>query len=227
MSSQSSRGKRDAQYAHIGEQASEFLAAGDPVVSLEAMSRDVSGQGRGGTGPDIDALAARLRGAPPDATLSIMGKAGFSHVRLGGEACWFGTESLRQWWRGWGRERYPGAGRMMVATDPGPWGEGLQGFSDETGLALAVSFFPPGIMKWSSLGQRVFSFFSENGRAGKPRFFLSVTVDLVSPAGSAEGTVECLVTPRWRWPVGGEPGKAVGPAPSRAWNYSITPKAGK
>jgi len=47
------------------------------------------------------------------------------------------------------------------------WKLELQTLADDTGLRLAVCYFPPGTSKWNKVEHRLFSFISSNWR-GEP-----------------------------------------------------------
>ncbi|EQD70485.1 Transposase, Rhodopirellula-type, partial [mine drainage metagenome] len=58
--------------------------------------------------------------------------------------------------------------------------------ADETGLAIAVSHFPPGTSKWNKIEHRLFSFISKNWR-GKPLTSLQVIVSLIAATTTRKG----------------------------------------
>jgi len=63
--------------------------------------------------------------------------------------------------------------------------------ADETGLAIAVSHFPPGTSKWNKIEHRLFSFISQNWR-GKPLVSHEVMVNLIAATTTTTGlTVIC------------------------------------
>ncbi len=94
-----------------------------------------------------------------------------------------------------GQERYPQAKRLMITADGG----GSNGYrprlleagnprqlADETGLAIAVSHFPPGTSKWNKIEHRLFSFISKNWR-GQPLTSLQVIVSLIAGTTTRKG----------------------------------------
>ena len=44
------------------------------------------------------------------------------------------------------------------------WKHDLQGFADETGLAIMVAHHPPGTSKWNRIEHRLFAFITQNWR---------------------------------------------------------------
>jgi len=66
------------------------------------------------------------------------------------------------------------------------WKLELQRLADETGLAIAVSHFPPGTSKWNKIEHRLFSFISKNWR-GQPLTSLKVIVNLIAGTTTKKG----------------------------------------
>jgi len=79
------------------------------------------------------------------------------------------VQSIRRWWAGDGRARYPAAHRLLITADGGGsngsrrrlWKWELQRLADETGRAITVRHFPPGTSKWNKIEHRLFSFITE------------------------------------------------------------------
>jgi len=78
----------------------------------------------------------------------------------------FAVESIRRWWKDMGSVVYPNATELLIVADGGGsngsrvrlWKVELQKLSNETGLSIGVSHFPPGTSKWNKIGHRLFSF---------------------------------------------------------------------
>jgi hypothetical protein len=66
------------------------------------------------------------------------------------------------------------------------WKLELQHLADETGLAIAVTHFPPGTSKWNKIEHRLFSFISKNWR-GQPLTSLKVIVSLIAATTTRKG----------------------------------------
>jgi hypothetical protein len=62
----------------------------------------------------------------------------------------------------------------------------LQKFSNESGLEISVSHFPPGISKWNKIEHRLFAYISKNWRA-KPLISLSVMISLLGATTTITG----------------------------------------
>ena len=93
-----------------------------------------------------------------------------------------------------GQERYPNAQRLLITADGGGsngsrlrlWKIELQRLANETGLAIAVSHFPPGTSKWNKIEHRLFSFITKNWR-GQPLTSLKVIVSLIAATTTRKG----------------------------------------
>jgi hypothetical protein len=62
----------------------------------------------------------------------------------------------------------------------------LQQFSNESGLKIFVSHFPPGTSKWNKIEHRLFAYISKNWRA-KPLTSLLVIVSLIGATTTTTG----------------------------------------
>jgi len=175
---------RDAQFRYIGGRAGEFLAAGDPVVSVDAKKKEQVGpyaqKGREWR-PKGDPVRVRDHDFPdkglgkvtPYGIYDIGANAGFVNVGTDHDTAAFAVESLRRWWRAEGRVRYPAARRLLVTADAGgsngyrtrAWKAGLAALAAETGLDITVCHFPPGTSKWNKIEHRLFCQITRNWRA--------------------------------------------------------------
>ena len=62
----------------------------------------------------------------------------------------------------------------------------MQQFSNESGLIIFVSHFPPGTSKWNKIEHRLFAYISKNWRA-KPLTSLLVIVSLIGATTTTTG----------------------------------------
>lgn len=78
--------------------------------------------------------------------------------------------TLRRWWDGEGRHRYPRAARLLITADAGgsngyrvrAWKSELAAFAHESGLEMTVCHFPLSTSKWNKIEHRLFSQISIN-----------------------------------------------------------------
>jgi Rhodopirellula transposase DDE domain len=196
---------RDAQFRYINERAKEFLAAGDPVVSVDAKKKEQVGQyaqkGREWR-PKGDPVKVRDHSFPdqalgkvtPYGVYDVAANTGFVNVGTDHDTAAFAVESLRRWWRAEGKDRYPAARRLLVTCDAGgsngyrtrAWKAGLAGLAAETGLAITCCHFPPGTSKWNKIEHRLFCQITRNWRA-RPLTSHQVIVETIAATTTRTG----------------------------------------
>jgi hypothetical protein len=240
---------RDAQFQHIAQTSGEFLAAGQPVVSVDTKKKELIGAFKnGGREYQPKGLPERVRvhdfkdpdlgKAIPYGVYELDRNAGWVNVGVDHDTAEFAVESLRGWWRTMGAHAYPRADRLLVTADCGgsngyrsrAWKYELQRFADETGLAITVCHFPPGTSKWNKIEHRLFSQITMNWR-GRPLVSHEVVVNLIANTTTKTGlTVRAELDPR-SYPTGrkitNEQMASVTTAPAEfhgEWNYSIRPR---
>jgi transposase len=175
---------RDAQFRYISEQAKAQMAAGQPVISVDAKKKEQVGQyGTAGREwrPAGDPVQVRDHDFPDEDTgkvtpygvYDIAANAGFVNVGTDHDTATFAVESIRCWWNTAGAGRYPGARRLLITADAGgsngyrtrAWKTGLAALAAETGLEITCCHFPPGTSKWNKIEHRLFAQISRNWRA--------------------------------------------------------------
>src|ERR1019366_2670906 len=135
-----------------------------------------------------------LGGAAPYGVYDLAQNSGWVSVGVDHDTASFAVETIRRWWHAMGQEKYPRAQRLLITADGGGsngsrlrlWKLELQKLADETGLAIAVSHFPPGTSKWNKIEHRLFSFISKNWR-GQPLTSLKVIVNLIAGTTTKKG----------------------------------------
>ncbi len=245
----SSHPDRDAQFAHLNAAAAAFLAAGDPVISVDTKKKELVGDfkngGRewrpAGQPEEVrmhDFAIPALGRVSPYGVYDLAANAGWVNVGIDHDTATFAVESIRRWWRGAGRARYPAAQRLLICADGGGsngsrlrlWKWELQRLADETGLTISVCHLPPGTSKWNKIEHRLFSFISQNWR-GEPLTSYAVILSLIAATTTATGlTVESYLDTN-AYP----PGRKVSDAEMATlrlerddfhgeWNYTILPR---
>lgn len=200
---------RNAQFAHINQTAAAFLAAGDPVISVDAKKKervgDVKDGGREGqpTGePEAvrvyDFKIPELGRVTPYGVYDVAANAGWVSVGIDHDTAACAVASIGRWWEQTGRARYPRARRLLITADGGGsngsrnrlWKRELQRLADQTGLATSVCPFPPGTSKWNTIEHRLFSYITQNWR-GRPLVSYAVILSLIAGTTTSTGlTVE-------------------------------------
>jgi hypothetical protein len=203
---------RNAQFEYINKKALEYMATGQPVISIDAKKKENIGNFKNNGAEysrkgepikvlDHDFPIKELGKATPYGIYDIMKNAGFINVGISSDTSEFAVESIKKWWYEMGQQSYPDAESIYITADSGGsngakvrlWKVKLQELSNELGLLLKVSHFPPGTSKWNKIEHRLFSFVSKNWR-GKPLVSLAVIVNLISATTTETGlTIKCVV----------------------------------
>jgi len=211
---------RDAQFRYVAAQATEHLAAGQPVISVDAKKKEEVGEyaqaGRERR-PKGDPVKVRDHGfedgqgghAIPYGVYDVAANTGFVNVGTDHNTAAFAVESIRRWWQLIGRDAYPAAGRLLVTCDAGgasgwrnrAWKAGLAGFAQETGLEITVCHFPPGTSKWNKIEHRLFSQITLNWR-GRPLTSHDVIINTIAATTTSTGLTVTAVLDQGRYPTG-------------------------
>ena len=116
------------------------------------------------------------------------------NVGLSHDTAEFAVESIRQWWRAFGKKHYPKTRELLICADSGGgnaarsrlWKAKLQEFADQSGIAITVAHYPPGTSKWNKIEHRMFSFISLNWK-GKPLVNYETVVNLIGATKTRKG----------------------------------------
>jgi Rhodopirellula transposase DDE domain len=240
--------ERDAQFRYINTQVQAFREQLAPVISVDAKKREFIGEfktngqewRRKGKPVEVNTYDFRSLSegvAIPYGTYDLQRNRGFVNVGISHDTAEFAVESIRQWWRRFGRRHYPQARTLLICADGGgsngsrnrAWRVYLQQFSDETDLAVTVCHYPPGTSKWNQIEHRMFSFISLNWR-GQPLVSYETVVNLISHTTTRKGLRVKARLDRHRYVTG----RKVTDAELQAicltrhelhptWNYTIKP----
>ena len=196
---------RDAQFRYIAAQAKEHLAAGQPVISVDAKKKEQVGQyAQAGREWRPEGSPVKVRDhsfadrdgghAIPYGVYDVGGNTGFVNVGTDHNTAALAVESVRRWWRLAGKDAYPDAGQLLVTCDAGGsngwrsrgWKAGLAELAQETGLQITVCHFPPGTSKWNKIEHRLFSQITLGWR-GRPLTSYDVVIDTISAVTTRTG----------------------------------------
>jgi hypothetical protein len=211
---------RDAQFRYIAAQAAEHLAAGQPVISVDAKKKELVGsyaQAGREWRPAGDPVKVRSHDFPdkdgghaiPYGVYDVGANTGFVNVGTDGGTAAFAVESVRRWWDLMGRDAYPQAGRLLVTCDAGgsndwrsrAWKAGLAELAHQAGLEITVCHFPPGTSKWNKIEHRLFSQITLAWR-GRPLTSHDVVVNTIGAVTTATGLSVAAVLDTGSYPTG-------------------------
>jgi transposase len=121
---------RNAQFEYINRIALEHMAAGEPVISIDAKKKENIGNFKNNGAEysqkrdpvkvlDHDFPIKELGKATPYGIYDIMKNAGFVNVGISSDTAEFAIESIKKWWHEVGRETYPKATKIYITADSG------------------------------------------------------------------------------------------------------------
>ena len=203
---------RDAQFRHINNTAKKYMAAGNPVISIDCKKKENIGNFKNNGAEyrleknpvevlDHDFPLPELGKAAPYGVYDIASNEGFVNVGISADTAQFAVNSIRMWWLQMGKEQYPNAGGLYITADGGGSNGSrcklfkveLQNLADELRIPIEVSHFPPGTSKWNKVEHRLFSQITKNWR-GRPLETLEMIVELISSTTTSTGLkVQCAV----------------------------------
>jgi hypothetical protein len=196
---------RDGQFHLINTTVKDFLAAGDPVISVDCKKKELIGnfknngrewQPKGGMGAvnvyDFPSLADGK--AVPYGIYDRLTNMGFVNVGTNADTSAFAVESIRRWWQEHGTKLYPNAKRLLITCDGGGsngsrnrlWKRELQTLVNEIGIPITIRHYPPATSKWNAIEHKLFSYISINWR-GRPLTSLETVIDLISHTTTKTG----------------------------------------
>src|SRR6266403_753817 len=241
---------RDAQFHYINTQAKAFLAANEPVISVETKKKELVGnfknngrEWRRNGAPELvnvhDFIDPKLSRAVPYGVYDITNNVGWVSVGTDHDTATFAVNAIRRWWRTMGRKRHPKAKRLMITADGGGsngyrvrlWKVELQKLAEELRLPITVCHLPPGTSKWNKIEHRLFSFITQNWR-GKPLVSHEVIVNLISATTTQTGLEVRAKLDTTAYPPGAKVSKKeiaeINIRPDSfhgEWNYTIRPNS--
>jgi len=196
---------RDAQFVFINETAKEFAKTSDPVISVDCKKKELIGEYKNNgqewtpiknpTEVNVYDFIDKTNGkASPYGVYDIQNNCGWVNVGVSSDTAAFAVSTIRDWWKQEGCVLYPDSNRLYINADGGGsngsrnhlWKAELQQFSNESGLNLHISHFPPGTSKWNKIEHRLFAYISKNWRA-KPLTSLMVIVSLINATTTTTG----------------------------------------
>ena len=239
---------RDAQFQYINTQAIAFLAANEPVISVDTKKKELVGnfknngrEWRRQGMPELvnvhDFIDPKLSRAVPYGVYDINNNVGWVSVGTDHDTASFAVNAIRRWWRTMGKKRHPKARRLMITADGGGsngyrvrlWKVELQKLADELKLPITVCHLPPGTSKWNKIEHRLFSFITINWR-GKPLRSYRAIVQLIAATSTDAGLKVRAELDENKYPKGVKVSDAELEAVNLSrhpfhgdWNYTISP----
>jgi len=196
---------RNAQFEYINDMAKEFIAAGEPVISVDTKKKELIGNFRNPgqeyrrkkdphKSLDHDFPIEGLSKIAPYGLLCLNNNIGFVNVGTSHDTSDFAVESISRWWFSVGKHTFPNATKLLITCDCGGsngyrtrlWKYNLSQFAQSIGLDIYVCHFPPGTSKWNKVEHRLFCYISKNWQ-GKPLISVEAAVSLIGSTTTTTG----------------------------------------
>lgn len=240
---------RNAQFEHINATAAEYIAAGEPVISVDTKKKENIGnfknngkEYRKNKDPrkvlDHDFPIKELGKISPYGVYNLNNNTGFVNVGTSHDTSEFAVESISRWWEAVGKHTFLDRKKIYINCDCGGsnacrrrmWKYQLQQFADRTGLEIEVSHFPPGTSKWNKVEHRLFCYISKNWQA-KPLVDVQAAIDLIGSTCTNTGLKVICVRDDTEYElkkkISDEDYDTISIdtiSPFNSWNYKILPR---
>jgi hypothetical protein len=240
---------RDAQFQYINDQATAFLSAAQPVISVDTKKKELVGnfknagrEYRPRAKPEAvevhDFIDPQLGRAVPYGIYDLADNQGWVSVGTDHDTASFAVHAIRRWWLSMGKSRYPKARRLLITADGGGsngyrvrlWKIELQNLANGLGIPITVCHLPPGTSKWNKIEHRLFSFITLNWR-GKPLRSFRTIVQLIAATTTSTGLTIRAELDENKYPKGVKVSEAQLAAVRLTrhdfhgdWNYTIAPQ---
>ncbi len=158
----SSHVDRNAQFQYISDQAKAFLAAGEPVISVDTKKKELVGnfknhgrewhpKGKPDAVNVHDFIDPKLGRAIPYGIYDIGDNKGWVSVGTDHDTASFAVHAIGRWWLSMGQSRYPDATRLLVTADGGGsnghrvrlWKVELQALANTLRVPITACHLPP------------------------------------------------------------------------------------
>jgi len=239
---------RDRQFRYLNNQVQNFLAEGQPVVSVDTKKKELIGLFKNGgqewqlTHQPVEVNVhdfpdPQLGKAIPYGIYDVGRNTGWVSVGRDHDTASFAVASLHRWWQVLGSGTYPQAERLLISADAGGsngyrvrlWKLELQGWANATGLPVTVCHLPPGTSKWNKIEHRLFAHISMNWR-GRPLTSQEDIVELICATTTRTGLQVQAELDLGFYPTQVKVSDAematvrISPHPFHGeWNYTISP----
>jgi hypothetical protein len=165
---------RREPFRHLAHLLQEFLAAGNPVLSIDTKKKEFLGtlyrdgkvycqQALKAFDHDFPSLATGV--IIPHGIYDLARNQGWIHVGLSRDTTAFACDSLRMFWHGDGQRLYPNASAILLLCDGGGsnschkhlFKEDLQGVVNDIAVPIRVAHYPAYCSKFNPIERRLFS----------------------------------------------------------------------
>ena len=205
---------RDAQFRYLNTLAGQFLASGEPVISVDTKKKELVGrfsQAGAEWHPQGEPVEVSTYNFPdqadgkaiPYGVYDLTDNSAWVSVGIDHDTSVFAVATIEKWWQQMGKDKYPDARRILITADGGGsnghrpwlWKFELARLAAATGMEITVCHYPPGTSKWNKIEHRLFSRITHNWR-GRPLETYQTIVNLIAHTTTTTGlTVQCELDP--------------------------------
>ena len=205
---------RDAQFRYLNTLAGQFLASGEPVISVDTKKKELVGrfsQAGAEWHPQGEPVEVSTYNFPdqadgkaiPYGVYDLTDNSAWVSVGIDHDTSVFAVATIEKWWHQMGKDKYPDARRILITADGGGsnghrpwlWKFELARLAAATGMEITVCHYPPGTSKWNKIEHRLFSRITHNWR-GRPLETYQTIVNLIAHTTTTTGlTVQCELDP--------------------------------
>lgn len=165
---------RNAQFERIAKLKAEYLAGGEPVLSIDTKKKELIGnfarEGHTHTQAQVQTLDHDFPSAGqgkliPHGLYDLARNEGYMHLNTSVETSELCCDSIAHWWTQHGSKHYPDARQLLVLCDGGGsnasnrhvFKEALQHLADRLGLEIRIAHYPPYCSKHNPIEHRLFA----------------------------------------------------------------------
>ncbi len=164
---------RNEQFENIARLKAEYVAAGNPVVSMDTKKKEFLGNfyrdGHLYTTEEIqvydhDFSSQALGIVIPHGIYDLQHNTGYINLGTSRDTSEFACDCVHNWWVNQGRFIYPNATSILVLCDGGGsnssrhyiFKQDLQALADELGIEIRIAHYPPHTSKYNPIEHRLF-----------------------------------------------------------------------
>jgi len=202
---------RNTQFEYLAAQRQSFLAAGQPIISVDTKKKELIGNFKNaGRAWCREAKRVNLHDFPQDALGRAVPYGIYDMAQNRGLVCVgqsadtpeFAVAALVTWWEREGQAAYPTATQLLVVCDAGgsngcrprAWKQQVQEqLSDRFGLEVTVCHYPTGCSKWNPIEYRLLRPISLNWAGTPLRTFATMLACLRGTTTQAGLSVEAVL----------------------------------
>ena len=196
---------RDQQFRYLNERGKEYIAGGDPFISIDCKKKENIGEFKNAGAEyrhigdargvlDHDFPIKELGKVAPYGIYTVNDNTGFVNLGVSHDTAEFAVQSIRSWWYDVGQHTFPHAKRLLITADGGGSNGSrnrlfkleLANLAEETGLSIEVAHFPPGTSKWNKIEHRLFCYITKNWE-GQPLVSVEAAVHLIGSTTTKAG----------------------------------------